>query len=83
MFNHFEVIKGICQKTGLIRSLEAYYEENPLAKKAGYTVFDTTPTTFVIAKNIEDHAINMFMHRFRELTRGGSHKERVPVKHCT
>jgi len=46
-------------------------------------VFDTTPTTFVIAKNIEDHAINLFMQRFRELTRGGSNKERVPFKHCS
>jgi hypothetical protein len=83
VFNHFEVIKGICQKTGLIRSLEAYYENNLSARKAGYTVFDTTPTTFVIARNIEDNAINIFMHRFRELTRGGSNKERVPYKHCT
>jgi hypothetical protein len=82
VFNHFEVIKGICQKTGLIRSLETYYEQHPLAKKAGYTVFDTTPTTFVIARNIDDNAINMFMQRFRELTRGFSQKERVPIKHC-
>jgi hypothetical protein len=46
-------------------------------------VFDTTPTTFVIAKNIDDNSINFFMHRFRDLTRGGSNKERVPNKHCT
>ena len=83
VFNHLEVNKGICQKTGLIRSLQSYYEENVNAKKAGYTVFDTTPTTFVIARNIEDNAITFFMSRFRELSRGGSKRERVPFKHCT
>ena len=66
----------------LIKSLTAYYENNETASNAKYTVFDTTPTTYVIARNVDDHEINKFMHRFREISRGGSKYERVPVKHC-
>ena len=47
-FNHFEQTRGIVTKTGLIKSLTKYYENNPAAKKENYGVFDTTPTTFVI-----------------------------------
>lgn len=28
IFNHFEVLKGLCTKTGLIRSLKMYYKGN-------------------------------------------------------
>ena len=28
IFNHFETIRGICTKTGLIRSLKMYYKQN-------------------------------------------------------
>ena len=83
LFNHLEVNRGICTKTMLIKSLTSYYESNETAVNAKYTVFDTTPTTFVIARNVDDHEINRFMHRFREISRGGSKHERVPVKHCT
>ena len=72
IFNHFEVNRGICTKTMLIKSLTTYYENNETAVNAKYTVFDTTPTTFVIARNVDDHEINRFMHRFREISRGGS-----------
>ena len=41
--NHFEVTRGICTKTGLIRTLQAYYNENEAAKNSNYSVFDTTP----------------------------------------
>jgi hypothetical protein len=67
LFNHFEVNRGICQKTGLIRSLSNYYNNNAAARAAGYTVFDSTPTTFVVAKNFDDVGIKDFMHRFREI----------------
>ena len=83
MFNHLEVNRGICTKTMLIKSLTTYYENLETAVNAKYTVFDTTPTTFVIARNVDDHEINRFMHRFREISRGGSKYERVPLKHCT
>ena len=81
-FNHFEVTRGITTKTGLIRTLKTYYEENEQAKNAGYTVFDTTPTTFVISRCSDDHEMSALMHRYREISRGGSRHERVPLKHC-
>ena len=49
IFNHFECLKGICTKSGLIRSLRCYYDFNKEAKAAHYTTFDTTPTTFLIS----------------------------------
>ena len=82
IFNHFEVNRGICQKTGLIKSLETYYKQNEKAIAAGYTVFDSTPTTFLISRGNDDQQINKFMHRFMEIQRGGSRNERVPNKHC-
>ena len=48
LFNHFEVIRGITTKTNLVKSLRTYYETNEAAKQVGYTLFDTTPTTYVI-----------------------------------
>ena len=45
-------------------------------------MFDTTPTTFVISKVSDDDEINLLMTRYKEIARGGSNKERVPVKHC-
>jgi len=83
VFNHFEVIRGICTKTNLIKSLKSYYEGLEAAKAAHYTLFDTTPTTFVIARATDDKDIQQFMYRFRELTKGGSKHERTPLKHCT
>jgi len=80
--NHFENNRGICTKTGLIRSLQHYYNSNQEAKNAQYTVFDTTPTTFVISRVSDDDEINLLMTRYKEIARGGSNKERVPVKHC-
>lgn len=83
IFNHFEVIRGICTKTNLITSLRTYYENNEAAKVAGYTLFDSTPTTFVIARASEEREIYQFMQRFKSLGCGGSKHERVPYKHCT
>lgn len=57
VFNHFEVIRGICTKTNLIKSLRSYYEGLEAAKLAHYTLFDTTPTTFVIARATDDRDI--------------------------
>ncbi len=51
IFNHFEVIRGLVTKTGLIRSLKTYYKQNEQAQAAGYGVFDSTPTTFLVACN--------------------------------
>jgi hypothetical protein len=57
IFNHFEVIRGICTKTNLIKSLQAYYSSHEQAKQNNYTLFDTTPTTFVISRGADDRDI--------------------------
>ena len=82
IYNHFEVLKGICTKTGLIRSLNHYYENNKEATAAYYTTFDTTPTTFLVSLATDDNGINRFTNRFKEISKGVCRKERVPVKHC-
>lgn len=82
VFNHFEVLKGICTKSGLIRSLRSYYENSKEARAAGYTVFDTTPTTFLICVGKEEGGINPFINRFKEIAKGYSRRERTPMKHC-
>ena len=81
-FNHFENTRGIGTKTGLIRSLQHYYLTKEEAVKASYTVFDTTPTTFIISRVSDDDELNKLMTRYKEIARGGSVKERVPLKHC-
>ena len=50
--------------------------------RASYTVFDTTPTTFIISTASDDNEVSLLTNRFKEIARGGSHKERVPMKHC-
>jgi hypothetical protein len=77
IFNHFEVLNLICTKTNLIRSLRVYYENNEAAKLAGYTIFDSTPTTYVISRSSEID-INLFLKRYREIASGGSRNERTP-----
>ena len=83
LFNHFEVINGICTKTNLITSLRAYYDSCEAAKASGYNIFDSTPTTFVIARASEEREIYQFMKRYKQIGSGGSKNERVPHKHCT
>lgn len=57
IFNHFEVIRGICTKTQLIKSLRSYYESLEQCKAIHYTLFDTTPTTFVINRATDEKEI--------------------------
>jgi hypothetical protein len=58
IFNHFEALRGICTKSGLIRSLKHYYETHKEAKSAGYAVFDTTPTTYLVTlSNYEENSL--------------------------
>ncbi len=58
LFNHFEILRGLCTKTGLIRSLKQFYKSNQEALQCGYQVFDSTPTTFLVSSNPEDHEIS-------------------------
>jgi len=60
IFNHFEVIHGICTKTNLIKSLRNYYENNEEAKLSGYSLFDSTPTTYIISAEAGEKEILYF-----------------------
>ncbi len=82
IFNHFEVLRGICTKSGLIKSLRTYYEQHPEAIASNYSVFDSTPTSFVVSLSKGDSSLNSFVYRFKEISKGYSRKERVPLKHC-
>ena len=80
--NHFENTRGITTKTGLIHSLNKYYLTIDAAVRASYTVFDTTPTTYIISRIPEDDEMHLLLARYKEIQRGAARKERVPVKHC-
>mmetsp|Transcript_21918 Transcript_21918/g.21104 ORF Transcript_21918/g.21104 Transcript_21918/m.21104 type:complete len:361 (+) Transcript_21918:487-1569(+) len=82
IYNHFEQLKGITTKSGLIRSLKQYYFSNDLARQAGYSVFDSTATTFLLSSGVEDSECVDMIHRYREISRGYAPKERIPMKHC-
>lgn len=82
--NHLENNREITTKTGLIRSLKAYYKDNIHAIDNGYQVFDTTPTTFVVSSNLDTYEYHQFVKRFQDLkkSQGELLKEKVPSKHC-
>ena len=69
VFNHFEVLRDICTKSGLIRSLEHYYKHNKDARAANYTIFDTTPTTYLVNLGQSDTGLNPFINRFKEIAK--------------
>lgn len=55
---------------------------NESAKKCGYTIFDSTPTTFIMSQSADERDNYLFLQRYREISTGGSVMERVPYKHC-
>jgi hypothetical protein len=82
LYNHFEVLKGLTTKTGLIKSLKHYYCQNDQARSAGYHVFDSTPTSFIVPQSMDDSDTAEFFQRYKEIQKGFSTKERTPMKHC-
>jgi hypothetical protein len=56
--------------------------------ESGYTVFDSTPTSFVVSSKLETQDFHQFVKRFQDLIRveGDNHhhpmKEKMPEKHC-
>lgn len=81
VINHLENIKGICTKTGLIKSLRRFYKSLTSASSF-YAVHDTTPTTFLVLPECNDPEFQAFVQRFQELDKGNYKKERIPSKHC-
>ena len=82
VINHLENIKGICTKTGLIKSLRRFYKETPETIAAHYTVHETTPSTFVILPDCHDAEYQAFVQHFHDLEKGVYRREKVPAKHC-
>ena len=80
--NHLENNREISTKTGLIRSLRAYYSIHEPALSSSYQVHDTIATSFIITANYEDMEYQLFINRFNELASLHSNKERTPAKHC-
>lgn len=88
----------MCTKTGLIRSLRSYYTSNDEAstnnasifffkfsnytEAANYTVFETTPTSFILIAGVEDTESINFAARFKDISRQLFQKESIPAKHC-
>ena len=83
-FNHFDQNKVICTKDGLIKSLTGYYETNESALRAQYSVWDTTPRTFLIERNAMGiNEMNQFVAYYREMSSKNYNVERgLPKKHC-
>jgi len=82
VFNHFENIRNICTKTGLVRTLKKYYQSTLEARQAHYDVFDSTPTSFLITPGVEDREYTNFVARYRDIVKQKFNKEAVPAKHC-
>lgn len=83
VLNHFECLKSIGTKSGLIRSLKQYYYTNQHAKMCGYSIFDSTPTTFLVQAGLDsDQQLLELMQRYKQIQKQQAPKERVPMKHC-
>lgn len=82
--NHLENHREITTKTGLIRCLKYYYKDNVNFIENGYTVFDSTPTSFVVSSKLETHETHQFNKRFDDLAKENFHplKEKVPEEQC-
>ena len=81
MVNHFEGVPSVCRKSGLVRSLKSYYENCQKAVDCNYSIFDTTPTTFLVNVSSKQDQLK-FITRWTEIDCGHCPKEKVPQKHC-
>lgn len=81
VINHLENIKGICTKTGLLRSLRKFYKQ-AAPVSCGYSVYDSTPTSFIVLADCGDAEYQGFLQRYHEIARGNFRNERLPSKHC-
>ena len=81
IINHLENLRTIGTKTGLVRSLKSYYKSSVQSLECGYTVFDSTPTTFLITPALEGYEYHQFVTRYQDFAKNGfSMKERIPKK---
>ncbi len=82
-YNHIDGIRCICTKDELIKTLQFYYLSNEQAVRAHYTVFDSTPTTYVIdLTNEKGNELALLSSKFKEMSVGALAGESMPAKHC-
>ncbi len=82
MLNHIDALKNITSKTGLLRSLRAYYATCEAALEQKYSIFDSMATSFLIEVDADSEEYYAFVQRYKELSQGLYMKERMPAKHC-
>ncbi|KAL4488030.1 hypothetical protein ABPG72_009368 [Tetrahymena utriculariae] len=82
LVNHFETNKYMCTKNGLIKSLRNYYQHNLQSSQVGYSVFHTTPTTFIVKQGFEDIEFQKFLTKYKAFENGRFETELIPMKHC-
>lgn len=82
--NHLENHREITTKTGILRTLKYYYKDNVNFIEDNYTIFDSTPTSFVVNSKFETDQWGQFSRRFTDLRAKSMHpiKEKMPQKHC-
>jgi len=82
VINHLENIKGICTKTGLIKSLRRFYKSEPEPLASNYTVHESVPSTFVVLPDCQDAEYQAFVRYYHDLEKKVYKREKVPAKHC-
>lgn len=47
-----------------------------------YTIFDSTPTSFLLTAGVDDNEYANFVARYRDIVKQSFTKECIPAKHC-
>jgi hypothetical protein len=83
LINHIDGMRRLSSKNGLLISLKCHYKNTQKALEKNYTVFDTTPTTFILTPTLDNIDYQLFIARFNEIViKDPKTHEKVPLKHC-
>jgi len=80
--NHLENLDPLCSKTGMVKSLRRYYNQHMGSIETGYSVSDSTPTTYLILASCNTSEFFEFTKRFKELKEHEFDYETMPAKQC-
>jgi hypothetical protein len=50
--------------------------------QVNYTIFDSTPTSFLLTAGVDDSEYTNFVTRYRDIVKQSFSKECIPAKHC-
>ncbi|KAL4469542.1 hypothetical protein ABPG74_004795 [Tetrahymena malaccensis] len=59
-----------------------YLSESLKIGQVGYSVFHTTPTTFIVKQGFEDIEFQKFLAKYKAFENGKFETELIPMKHC-